>query len=247
MDRTLVAETPPLYVVNNRFNQQWDQDNPAEWRNIGTYTTNQAYLHSSTIDLGGYTRQDDLTVFFRSSFEQKGGTYNAVWQAADGPPGAGPINGYDATISESIIISSVPLNDDNVLLSTLTAPGFTPAQSVAFPQDYGNFDRTVIIHGRRIVHGLSTTFGAMPFNAPGEGFMLPLDTFDFSSLEPTAADTLYVYRLIFLPRPSISDSTGLTAAFIPPRRIMLDSLVSEEPDLSYMMRLKRSYELANQV
>ena len=246
MDRTLVAETPPLYASANRLVQQWDMDTPAEWRTVGTVTTNQFWLHESTIDLGGYTRQDDLTVYFRASFEQKNGVYTAAWMANDTAP-ENNLNGFDAAIQEITIISSVPINDEQIVYTIIQAPGFTMAQNAAFALDFGNFDRTHIIHGRRIDHTLSSTFGASVFTREGQGFMMPIDTCEFSSLEPTAADTLYVYRLIGLPRPSIMDSTGLTLVAIPARRIILDATVDEESNLAYMMRLKRSYELANQV
>ena len=243
MDRTLVAETPPLYLENNRLVQQWDQQVATDYRTIGTLTTNQFWLHESTIDLGGYTRQDDNTVYFRASFEQKSGPYSIVWQATD----LNPLSGYDAAIQEIVVISSVPFTDEQIINTLLIAPGFTTYTAPLFPTNFGTFDRTHVIHGRRIDHTVSTTFGSPSFTAPGEGYQLPIDTCDFSSLEPTAADTLYVYRLLGLPRPSFNDSTGLTLATIPSRRIILDSMIAEESTLSHMMRLKRSYELANQV
>lgn len=243
MDRTLVAEMPPLYVENNRLVQQWDQQVATEYRTIGALTTNQVWLHESTIDLGGYTRQDDMTVYFRASFEQKSGPYTIVWQAND----LNPLSGYDAAIQELVVVSSVPITDEQMINALLVAPGFTTYSDPLFPADFGSFDRTHIIHGRRIDHTVSTTFGSPSFTGPGEGYQLPIDQCDFSSLEPTAADTLYVYRILFLPRPSILNSTGLTLVTIPSRRVILDTMIAEEPNLSYMMRLKRSYELANQV
>lgn len=243
MDRTLVAETPPLYLEANRTVQQWDQQVATEYRSIGTFAQKQCWLHESTIDLGGYTRQDDLTVYFRASFEQKSGPYTVVWFASE----ENPLSGYDAAIQEMTIVTSVPITDNQIISSLLVAPGFTPYSTPLFPQDFGTFNRSQIIHGRRIDHTVSSTFGSPSFIAEGEGYQLPIDTCEFSSLEPTAADTLYVYRVLFLPRPSIQDSTGLTLATIPARRIILDATVDKEATLEYMMRLKRSYELANQV
>ena len=243
MDRTLVAELPPFFAEANRLVQQWDLQTATEYRSIGTSATNQIWLHESSIDLGGYTRQDDLTVYFRASFEQKSGPYTVVWTATD----LNPLSGYDAAIQEYTIISSVPFTDDQLVNTLFVAPGFTTFSSPLFPLDFGTFNRTQIIHGRRIDHTVSSTFGSPSFAADGEGYQLPVDTSEFSSLEPTAADTLYVYRILFLPRPSLNGSTGLTLATIPARRIILDATVDKEATLEYMMRLKRSYELANQV
>jgi hypothetical protein len=243
MDRTLVAETPPLFVQADAVVQRWNLQTATEWRSIDPGTFNQYWLHESTIDLGGYTRQDDMTVYFRASFEQKAGPYTAVWFARE----EAPLSGYDAAMQELTIISSVPFTDTQILNGLLIAPGFTVYSDPAFPADFGNFDRTHIIHGRRIDHTVSSTFGASQFTNGGEGYLLPVDTCEFSSLEPTAADTLYVYRVMAFPRPSIQFSTGLTLAAVPSRRIILDIMLDTEPELSYMMRLKRSYELANQV
>jgi len=60
----------------------------------------------------------------------------------------------------------------------------------------------------------------------------------FSSGEPTAASRLYCYRIIV----PLIDSTG-TEIGIPAARFYLTGVRDEEPDLEYMMRLKRSYEL----
>ena len=240
MDRTLVAETPFLQVSNNRVVQQYDQVVPSEWRNFSTDTTLRAFVHESTIDLGGYTRQDDLTVFFRSSFEQISNSYLSAYSASP----TNPLSLVTANIIEQVIVTSVPMNDGNLEAAVLNSPGFIPPQNGL---DQGNFDRTHIIHGHYMVHTVSSTFGSMAFTEPGEAILLPIVDEYYSSLEPTAADTLYVYRIIYLTRPSISDSTGFTYVGIPARRIMLDAMVGEESNLSYMMRLKRSYELANQV
>ena len=61
-----------------------------------------------------------------------------------------------------------------------------------------------------------------------------------SSLEPTAADKLYCYRLI-----TMSGTSGGMSK--PAARVMIPCTITIEPNLEYMMRLKRSYELANQV
>lgn len=244
MDRLLVAETPGLSVTANRIVQQWDNVGETEWRNWGTLTTKQYFVHESTLDLGGYTRQDDLTVFFRSSFEQVGGRYIGTWAATE----QNPLNGFDAAVLEMIFVSSVPFTDSHFDQIFLAAPGFTNFRfNPVFVPDQLNVNRTQIIHGHIQDRTVNTVTGAAPITAEGQGYLLPIVDEYFSSLEPTAADQLYVYRLIALPRPSIQDSTGLSGVLIPPRRIIMDTMVDKEPELSYMMRLKRSYELANQV
>ena len=61
----------------------------------------------------------------------------------------------------------------------------------------------------------------------------------FSSGEPTAASKLYCYRIIV----PLTDGAGATTLQVPAARFYLTGVKDNEPDLEYMMRLKRSYEL----
>jgi len=60
----------------------------------------------------------------------------------------------------------------------------------------------------------------------------------FSSGEPTAASKLYCYRIVV----PLVDS-GTTILSVPAARFYLTGVRDAEPDLEYMMRLKRSFEL----
>lgn len=60
---------------------------------------------------------------------------------------------------------------------------------------------------------------------------------DFSSGEPTAVDQLHCYRIVQI------NGTGDAQIYVPAARFYLAGAIGEEPDLEYMMRLKRSYEL----
>ncbi len=240
MDRILTAESP---MAN--FNR-----NPAAplqfTETLGTgyvpiNTGNTIFKHESTIDLAGYTRQEDFTVYFRSSFEQVGGIYTVSWifQTKDLSPG-------DAIFGEQVIVSSVPLTDNQLIFTFVDSPGF-PGISGSGADTFRTGDRTTVIHGHRIDHALSTTIGSDPLNDTGTGYSMPIQDNYYSSLEPTAADTLYVYRLIALPLSNVPLNTAVSIFQVPSRRIIMDVTLDKESELSHMMRLKRSYELANQV
>jgi len=62
---------------------------------------------------------------------------------------------------------------------------------------------------------------------------------DFSSGEPTAADKLHCYRIVQIP----GEASPNSQLYVPAARFYLTAVIDEEPDLEYMMRLKRSYEL----
>lgn len=77
-------------------------------------------------------------------------------------------------------------------------------------------------------------------------YLSPQNSGQTGSLSPTAADKLYVYR-IAMPIEIVATTTDFTRMQIPACRVGFVGQMAEEPTLEYMMRLKRSYELANQV
>ena len=240
--RVLVAETPGLIATPNRTTGVWEffDGFTSNWRipRLNGVKVDGAFLTSTVIDLSGYAMQD-MTTYFRRSFEQVAGAYSASWDA--------PIAANTA-VFEQTIISSVPFND-NQILATLSAdsPGFivNGGWTSVTGLDVGNFDRTHIIHGHQEFHLVTSVTGSAPITADGAGYLNAFVDNYYSSLEPTAADCLYVYRIL------ITNQTTNTSHFeqinIPAKRIILDVETDKEEHLSYMMRLARSYELANQV
>lgn len=231
-DFQLTVEFPFFACVADIVEREWviDGSVPNYSRLLGLKT---AFYCESTIDLSGRTVLKDQTVFFRSSFEQKGGYDSISWKDK--------ASTYEGII-EITIISSVPLTEQNMVSAVFAAPGFTP---VNFGFDPGTFDRSVIIHGRTTQHHLNTVTGHDPFDATGDGYLMAMNDNYYSSLEPTAADTLYCYRIM-----NLSDVNPVEQArtmSLNAKRVIMDCVALEEPDLEYMMRLKRSYELANQV
>ena len=70
-------------------------------------------------------------------------------------------------------------------------------------------------------------------------FMIPISDEQMGSLEPTASDRIYCYRIVSL--------TGTDGSYgVYPVRYLLRAEAKEEPEYEYLMRLKRSYELQNQ-
>ena len=244
----LADDTAGSYTVQTGYN--------TDYRPI-TGTNNQYWVSESKIDLAGYVRED-LTVYFRSSFSQFGGQYNvgytiAVATGTAANPKATSLDPYSVNAIEQIMVSSVPMTDQQLRAMVLTAPGFIPFPDPTGTVDNGNFNRTHIIHGQRLNHMLNTTL-ATTSNLSTTAVLntaayLRVEEEDFfSSLEPTAADALYCYRVLYLTQPRADDaSNGISTVAIPPCRVILDSATGKEEELEYMMRLKRSYELANQV
>lgn len=232
-DRTIVAEIPGCYFdvdpSSGALTPQLDKYSGG-WIVPSTAPVG-VVMYEESIDLSGYA-MEDLTFSPYASFKQIGGytTFN---------DGVGFIR-YDC-------ISSVPM--DLTELYTLVAIGGGPGFISPFPNTLAltNVNRDVVIHGDLQIY-------AKDVNYPGTNFMTERDSFISSSLEPTAADKLYVYSVIILDANLDADPSAVppvlpygTYLANAPRRLVMPGRWTQEPELEYMMRLKRSYELANQV
>ena len=81
-------------------------------------------------------------------------------------------------------------------------------------------------------------------NLPQMGICQPITNKQSGSLSATASDTLYVMKLVL---PMVLANLIGSSLFIPASRIILPGKFGTEPDVEYMMRLKRSVELSQQV
>lgn len=243
-DRILVQEWAPLFMQANTTTGNWEFGTPngqTDYRPLqpAIYTNLNYWVSEHKLDLSGYA-MEDLTFFFRNSFEQDGGFRYISWQAGRDDP----LVPYAAAVIENIIVSSVPFTDEQLIQATLVCPGFTP---VGIPTaDFGNFNRTHIIHGHLTAYDVELDQITDP-TTDSQGWLKPEQEFYYSSLEPTAADCLYCYRVITLPTGASSTGFGAVFASLGAKRVIMSGMAAEEPELEYMMRLKRSYELANQV
>ena len=213
MQRTLVTEFPAFGLTDDRGTRTLYASG---YTTVGV----NVYLYEDTIDLSGYALQRK-SFYPYSSFEQRSGAVIGSFS-----------NTTARNVVDNIIVSSVPLDltgvNPNLLAASL--PGFI-LQGAAF-----KLNKDVLMHQHQIIYSHdSTTAGTS-----GSSIYRVVSSQSASSLEPTAADKLYCYRLI-----TMSGEDGTVS--MPAVRVMLPGTISTEPKLEYMMRLKRSYELANQV
>ena len=240
-ERTLVAEFQPLSISSDLAGA-WGYRIPTNYEELAF----GIYASRTTLDLSGYQMRDE-TVFFRSSFEQVGSLYSIEWQTDSSST---PILPRNLIALEQVIVSTVPLNNDQLLAYTNGSPGFNNYQESSLPTgEWGNFNREHIIHGHYSIHGIQTNI-ADPLTAGGYSPQSPIVSEYYSSLEPTTADKLYCYRLFYMfgpPGDLSRDVGGISFYFAPPLRVIFPIVTAEEPWLEYVMRQSRSYELANQV
>jgi len=218
--RNISVEIPACIVSKLSEEPSWTFI-PGSWSVLGA---NIAMVYEDSIDLSGFANQY-LTFFPEFAVLQE----IPVLALAGGEAGA---------IADHTIISSVPLNTSDTLnqLVALTAPGYP---------DVGPSGDSNIVYEQLMYQ--RSKFAIVDINQiTASGLTTPIGVSQLGSLEPTAADKLFVYRFV-IPYPNVPNGTGYTDMNAPAQRVTLRGTMAEEPTIEYMMRLKRSYELANQV
>lgn len=176
-------------------------------------------FHETQIDLSGYASKS-LTYFPEAVGIQDPGTHLF----------AGGAGATYTALQVLDIITSVPMDIQAIsdLQSTFnTGPGMLgsthEAETILMGQYRFFTPNTFLTYPNYVQLERSQTFG---------------------SGDPTAADKLFCYRIV----TAITDDLGPgSLAIIPAARQILNGYMDEETELVYMQRLKRSYELANQV
>jgi len=174
--------------------------------------------HETIIDLSGYA-QEHLTFFPNSVGLQDPGIY--IFK----PKADSVFNGL--TVLD--IITSVPMDLDR--LANSQAQGRGPGM---LGSDY-EFET--------ILFGMFRFF-TQNQNIPYPNYQQLERSQRFDSGDPSAADKLYCYRMVNLASSGLDELSQLK---IPACRQLIAGTMSEEPDLVYMQRLKRSYELREEV
>lgn len=243
MDRLLVCEFQPFAVQADGAGSWQQTQIPTNYEQ--SPVASSLWFSEQIIDLTGY-QMADMTAYFRQSFQQRG-SVSVLGYAASA---SAPLALHDASFLEYVIVSTVPISSENMAASITAAPGFIGFGQVAGLFDYGNFDRTAIVHGRMTLYGVDTSITLNSTTASGFSYVRVIEECDFSSLEPTAVDKLYCYRYFSLPvsdRDPLNPSGLLDSITVAPARVLLDANFAKEEEIPYLMRLKRGYELANQV
>jgi len=204
----------PSCFVQSSDGINYDTLNLNGWSNTGNI------LHwEGSIDLSGYA-MDRKTFYPSTTIYQKAYPYVQF-------------NGFGNT--EMIVVTSIPIAIADLLLQLVNAsgPGFTQSSTTGAEQQ----DWTTVLFGRTNVSLINATLPAL-------GITQLISSDSYGSLSPTAADKLYVYKVVFPATVGGFIGSSLSVAS---SRLVIPGSMMQEPKLEYMMRLKRSYELANQV
>jgi len=210
--KTLAKEHQFLSIT--RTGPEWGNiATTGSWRKLGP----NSFLSSTYFDLAGLA-MDDKTLFFEAAGVQ------TVLSPLANNSGAG---------------------DSCVIMDLMTTRPLTD-QQLAITVSYGNFAGNIAIDGQGPLSFEETVYARTQMyvrhvDTSAWGYITLTDENFFGSMEPTASDRIYSYRLV-LPSQG-TDPNDMDQLTIYPARHLLKSTSKEEPTHQYLMRLMKSYQL----
>lgn len=210
--KTLIKETPWVSVDQGppgTFNL--DTGFTHGWEQIGAVGSG-LFVYRTYIDLAGMSQQEK-TMFFAGAGQQDLYTPLLTNQAAG-----------DSMLMADIMCSR-SLNNDEITRAVIYG-NFGDSDNLGIPGL--TFAETIYMRYRQFVVDLDTA---------AWGHMVTVGDNQLGSLEPTASDRIYCYKVISL------SSGAYTRVQVPPSRYILRAEAKTEEEYQYLMRLKRSYEL----
>lgn len=118
------------------------------------------------------------------------------------------------------VMTSIPLNDTDLIASV--APG------IGFPGSKINFEHVIFARSNFLRADLDMAQLAL----------VPLRSFQYGSMNATASDRIYCYRIVFV---DLAAPAG--TLFVSNARHVLIANPTKEAEYEYIMRLKKSYDL----
>jgi hypothetical protein len=173
---------------------------------------------TGTIDLAGYVRE--MKTFYPSA----GMTQQGMVLLQSGGEGVFLVT----------TVSSTPVDLNSLFISTLGGSGLGFLDFSGLGINQQNWETVLFNETQLYVNNVNISPNTI-------GIQQGLSVEQTGSLSATATDTLYVVKM------AIPQGAQMTSMNIPASRVILPGKFGTEPDVEYMMRLKRSVELANQV
>lgn len=170
----------------------------------------QNFVSDTFFDLAGMSQREKTLFFEGATCQEFVNPSHTAGAAGDS------IIVYDLMTSESLT--------DTEILSYVALGNFaTSAAGIGYQE-------TIYGRVRQYVVDLDT--------AAWGSFVLVSDN-QIGSMESTASDRIYCYRIVNVGAPTAATDIVVNSA-----RYLLRAEAKEEPDFQYLMRLRRSYELA---
>ena len=201
-----------MHKAIQAYNETYDNTNSVFPAANGWYNDGlpNCIAHETYFDMSGYTL-DDLT------FTPTGGKVQAPGRYVGENLPDVDIEILDIVSTERLYLTDI---DAQLLLGNM--PGGPLSKQ----------DWTQIVFGQYQVMTTNTNYSSLDI-------LTPIGAGNFGSMEPSAVEKLWYYRVVRIN----GTKTPTSQLRIPATRMILPGIVSKEDDLPYMMRLKRSYEL----
>ncbi len=215
--RQLHKSFDPLNLILDLLSGQFEiQSNSSDWKFINPANTLQGCYVEDYFDTSGYTRDYLTTMPTQALFQEAG-----RWQYTQSP-------------STRMICLDLLMTDriDDVTVFATQVQG-DGSGIPSFPRSSNEWEQ--VIYGR-----FREFIGLTQGTAVQDVFSNVSDQ-QFGSLGATTADKIWIYRFIIL----LGIPSDGAAVKCPPFRPVLDINVEAESENAFMMRQKRSYELAN--
>jgi len=196
------------YLIMNKTEGSYLPAQGSDWFQSSHF--NSTYYNEQFIDLKGLAI-DYKTVVVEAASVQRG-TYNYIFPATAGDR----IYIYD-------IMTTIPI--DITLQETQEDILFRGLGMLGTALNYEH-----VLYNRMQVFSYDVDFA--------NGTAIKVDEAQCGSLQPTASDRIYCYRLV-----SFTTTGEVSGGVVAPVRFLLNVNVQEEPEYEYLMRLKRSYDL----
>ena len=181
------------------------------------------YLVGRTyFDLSGYTRQH-LTTFPTNIAVQESGSFRMKEDLGS------PL--FGAIVLDIVTEESLRDGQLDALVEDTADKEVCPSFAEG-PQQFSQ-----VIYGRYRMFGHDTSIWTA-----AQGNLTLLNEQQWGSGTPTTVDKLWIYRIIIPLGEYLTDTDDYV--IVPAARYIMAAMIGEESDAAYMMRQKRSYELA---
>lgn len=218
--RIISKVIPPVNGLKAEVDSAYTTLAGSEWVEL----TELGLGYESTIDLSGYANQY-LTFFPEVAFNQG--------------PARVAITGTEAAgVIEAVAITTVPM--DLQLFANAVIRGGGPGLP-SLLADPDSMDYSTALYYRVDTHLVDTATPNV------RGVTRLANTAQLGSISATAADKLFIYKVVLPIFLTSVNAVEITSILSTAERVGFIGQMAEEPTIEYMMRLKRSYELANQV
>lgn len=180
------------------------------WIDAGVVGDSNSFGWEAILDLSGFTLKEDKTAFFAAQTTQRSLPYAVNVPIGPGQPGV--------VLTDYMVVSDIPILGGNVFR----------VNQMGFPADPSDFMSVKYATG---------SVWSQDNNLPNT--MIQTDSFSYGSADPTAAEKLWLYRVITVSKQGAVNNDEVT---IPTMRYIAEGVASEEPEFVYLNRLRRSYE-----